>query len=114
MKALFLSALCLVAANACAGERVPSWLRVVDWDGQVFDFISPQIDSLSLCPASGGKGQAVITLTGRPTFIAYEMSFYNGGNVTNDPDTTGDQLVLIEGADIIFGANFDDCAIFDR
>lgn len=92
------------------GHALPAWVRLVDREGQVRDLTVIEVDTITLCPRTGstdiwsldnGTGIAVIATTSGQVQLSYAMKYYNQGAVTGDPDTTGDQLLLVEDLDIV-------------
>lgn len=109
----------LLASSAASAEQTPSWLRLVDWDGQVYDVPGIAIDSITVC-ASGShalrshdasRGFASIRTAFGDAEIWYSQRFWNEGAVTENPNTTGDQIVFIEDADAIFVNGAEDCVV---
>lgn len=116
----FLAALLLtvVTLPAYAGAKLPAWLRVVDHDGQVLDVPGIGLNSITLCPSTGdadiwsqgnGAGTAIVQTAWGELRLRYETKFYNQGAATGNPNTTGDQVVLIETVDGLFASGFDNC-----
>lgn len=115
-----LLALLLLAAALPAHAAIPSWLRIVDRDGQVTDLPGIALDSITLCPTRGdgnifsqndGEGRAIIETANGLIELTYDFKFYNQGAPTGNPNTTGDQVVLIEAADTVFGSRFEACVV---
>ena len=101
------------------GHLLPAWLRIVDHDGQVWDMQNLVIDAITLCPTGGAaglwndapftSGMAIVETAFAEWRIAYEGRYYNTGGVTSNPNTTGDQVVIIEAVDSIFLSGVEDC-----
>ena len=116
-----LALILLLAVTIPAHASLPAWLRIVDRDGQVFDLPDLALDSITLCPTRGdgnifsqndGEGRAIIETANGLIELTYDFKFYNQGAPTGNPNTTGDQVVLIEAFDAIFGSGFDGCALY--
>lgn len=114
---LFTAFVLFLAAHT-ASAAVPSWLRVVDFDGQVIDVPGYAIERIEVCPTRGdadiysqneGAGVARIKTAWGELALTYAFKFYNQGAVTGNPNTTGDQVVLIEATDALFSAGFESC-----
>lgn len=119
MKALLVVLLALlVCLPAKADPRLPAWLRLVDREGQVFDIEILILDGITVCPTAGsadlwshddGEGVALIDTAYGQLQWAYERKLYNEGAVTSNPDTTGDQVVLLEAVDRVFAGGMEAC-----
>ena len=92
------------------GHALPAWVRIVDRDGQVLDLTVIEVSTITMCPRSGstdiwspneGTGMAMIDTGTAVIGVSYAVKYYNEGGVTGNPDTTGDQLLLIEDPDIL-------------
>ena len=115
--ALLLAALPAQASPEAPGVPPITWIRLVDWDGQVFDFIGLYVDRVTDCGGAldwrdydGQPGTLRIEAGGQTWAMRYEWRTYNEGGVTGNPNTTGDQVVYIQQRDSIFSDGGEACA----
>lgn len=116
---LLLAVLCPASAQRGPdGQVLPTWLRLVDRDDAVYDFYAFYFDSITLCPTRGtadiwsqddAAGTAIIETAGGTVQMQYSMRHYNEGGVTDNPNTTGDQLLLIEDVNVLFASGLEGC-----
>ncbi len=77
------------------------WLRLVLNDfSTVYDLPAFAITELLVC-------ERYANLDGRG--FRYEQAFFNDGAPTGNPDTTGQQIVLIEKTDAVFADGAEQC-----
>lgn len=116
--ALLLANLPALAQLGPDGQVMPTWLRLVDRDGQVHDLDGFMVDTITLCPTRGSAdiwlqddaaGSAIIETADGVIRMQYGMRHYNEGGVTGNPDTTGDQLLLVEDAAVMFSGGMEPC-----
>jgi hypothetical protein len=116
MKPLILAL--LLAASLPGHAAIPSWIRIVDFDGQAFDYEGYLFDRVTVCGSSDlrtddGRGYALFEAGDSfAVRVRFWTKFYNSGAVTGNPNTTGDQVVLIEDGEAVFGGGFEACAVY--
>jgi hypothetical protein len=107
----------VAVAGGVVAEPLPAWVRVVDWDGQVQDYVGPFLASVRDCgdpdlsAYDAGAGVVVIDTGLEVRVVRYEQRFRNEGAVTGNPNSTGGQLVYIEQPGALFADGAEGCVL---